>query len=158
MNQYEVAVSRVIDAPPAAVYAVFADYHHSHAAVLPKQYFTKMTVEKGGEGAGTEVTVHMRVFGTKVTYHMVVTEPEPGRVLQEEDKAAGVVTTFTVDPVNEGQAAKVTLYTRAQTAPGLRGFIEKLITPPISRKIYNEELDLVAAFVKKGPVLAGSGE
>jgi len=143
MNQYEVSVSRVIQAPPAAVYAVFADYHHSHAAVLPKPYFTEMTVEKGGTGAGTEITVHMAVMGAKVTYHMVVTEPEPGRVLQEEDKALGVVTTFTVDPVNNGEASRVTLYTRARTSAGLKGFIEKLITPPISRKIYNEELDLV---------------
>ena len=143
MNQYEVSVSRVIQAPPAAVYAVFADYHHSHAAVLPKPYFTGMTVEKGGTGAGTEITVHMAVMGAKVTYHMVVTEPEPGRVLQEEDKALGVVTTFTVDPVNNGEASRVKLYTRARTSAGLKGFIEKLITPPISRKIYNEELDLV---------------
>ena len=143
MNQYEVSVSRVIQAPPAAVYAVFADYHHSHAAVLPKPYFTGMTVEKGGTGAGTEITVHMAVMGAKVTYHMVVTEPEPGRVLQEEDKALGVVTTFTVDPVNNGEASRVTLYTRARTSAGLKGFIEKLITPSISRKIYNEELDLV---------------
>ncbi|MCB8927684.1 MAG: SRPBCC family protein [Ardenticatenaceae bacterium] len=143
MNQYEVSVSRVIQAPPAAVYAVFADYHHSHAAVLPKPYFTEMTVEKGGTGAGTEITVHMAVMGAKVTYHMVVTEPEPGRVLQEEDKALGVVTTFTVDPVHNGEASRVTLYTRARTSAGLKGFIEKLITPPISRKIYNEELDLV---------------
>ena len=143
MNQYEVSVSRVIQAPPAAVYAVFADYHHSHAAVLPKPYFTEMTVEKGGTGAGTEIAVHMAVMGAKVTYHMVVTEPEPGRVLQEEDKALGVVTTFTVDPVNNGEASRVTLYTRARTSAGLKGFIEKLITPSISRKIYNEELDLV---------------
>ena len=156
MNQYEVSVSRVIDAPPAAVYAIFADYHHSHAAVLPKPYFTEMAVEKGGTGAGTEITVHMSVFGAKVTYHMVVTEPEPGHVLQEEDKAAGVLTTFTVEPVKNGQAANVTLYTRAKTAPGLRGFIEKLITPPISRKIYNEELDLVTEFLQREAVLAGS--
>ena len=157
MNQYEVSVSRVIDAPPAAVYAVFADYHHSHAAVLPKPYFTEMTVEKGGTGAGTEATVHMSVLGVKVTYHMIITEPEPGRILQEEDKDAGVLTTFTVDPVNDGQASKVTLYTRAKTAPGFRGFIEKFITPPISRKIYNEELDLVAEFVKKEAVPVGQG-
>ena len=156
MNQYEVSVSRVIDAPPAAVFAVFADYHQGHAAVLPKPYFTEMTVEKGGTGAGTEITVHMNVMGAKVTYHMVVTEPEPGRVLQEEDKAAGVLTTFTMDPVNDGQATNVTLYTQAKTAPGLKGFIEKLITPPISRKIYNEELDLLAAYLKRGPVLAGA--
>ena len=147
MNQYEVSVSRVIQAPPAAVYAVFADYHHSHAAVLPKPYFTGMTVEKGGTGAGTEITVHMAVMGAKVTYHMVVTEPEPGRVLQEEDKALGVVTTFTVDPVNNGEASRVTLHTRARTSVGLKGFIEKLITPPISRKIYNEELDLVEKYL-----------
>ncbi|MBK7893623.1 MAG: SRPBCC family protein [Anaerolineaceae bacterium] len=143
MNQYELSVSRVINAPAAAIYAVFADYAYGHTAVLPKPYFTGMTVTKGGYGAGTEIIVNMNVMGTKVTYNMVVTEPEPGRVLQEEDKAAGVLTTFTVDPVNNGQAANVTLHTRARTAPGLRGWLEKLITPPISRKIYNEELDLL---------------
>lgn len=147
MNQYEVSVSRVIESPPATVYAVFADYHEGHTAVLPKQYFTEMIVNKGGTGAGTEITVKMDVFGNKVTYNMVVTEPEPGRVLQEEDKTAGVVTTFTIDPVNGGKAAKVTLHTRARTAPGVRGFIEKLITPPISRKIYNAELDLLETYV-----------
>ena len=154
MNQYEVSVSRRIDASATAVYGVFADYRQAHAAVLPKPYFTSMTVEKGGTGAGTEITVEMAVMGVKTTYHMVVTEPEPGRVLQEEDKAVGLVTTFTIDPINDGQASQVTLYTRARTAPGLRGFIEKLITPPITRKIYNEELDLLAAYLK-APVLAG---
>ncbi len=154
MNQYELSVSRRIDARPATVYGVFADYHRGHAAVLPKPYFTSMIVEKGGIGAGTEITVNMNVMGAKVTYHMVVTEPEPGRVLQEEDKTAGVLTTFTIDPVNNGQASEVTLHTRARIAPGLRGFIEKLITPPITRKIYNEELDLLASYVKTAPVLA----
>ena len=148
MNQYEVKVSRVIDAPPAAVYAVFADYRHSHTAVLPKPYFTGMTVQKGGVGAGTEITVHMSVFGSKVTYQMAVSEPEPGRVLLEEDKAAGVRTIFTVEPRKDGQASQVTISTQARTSPGLRGLVEKLITPPISRKIYREELELVAQFVK----------
>ena len=143
MSQYEVTVSRIINAPATAVYAAFADYHHSHAAVLPKPYFTEMTVDKGGHGAGTEITVHMAVMGNKITYHLLVTEPEPGRVLQEEDKTVGIVTTFTVDPVNNGRAARVTLHTRARTAPGLKGFLEKLINPRVSRKIYNEELDLV---------------
>ena len=152
MNQYEVSVSRVINAPAATIYAVFADYHEGHTAVLPKPYFTEMIVNKGGTGAGTEITVKMEVLGNKVTYNMVVTEPEPGRVLQEEDKVAGVLTTFTVDPLNGGQEAKVTLHTRARTAPGVRGFIEKLITPPISRKIYNEELDLLEKFVAKTEV------
>ena len=157
MNQYEVSVSRIVDAPPAAVYAVFSDYRQGHPAVLPKPYFTEMTVEKGGQGAGTEITVKMTVLGVDVTYHMVVTEPEPGRVLQEEDKAAGVLTTFTMEPVNGGQATNVTLYTRAKTAPGIQGFIEKLITPAMSRRIYNKELDLLTAYLQGQPALVGSG-
>jgi hypothetical protein len=52
-----------------------------------------------------------------------------------------------MDPVKGGQATNVTLYTRAETASGIQGFIEKLITPPISRKIYNQELDLLAKYV-----------
>lgn len=61
MSHYEVSVSRVVNAPPEVVYAVFADYHEGHTAVLPKPYFTSMTIPKGGTGAGTEITVNMSV-------------------------------------------------------------------------------------------------
>lgn len=148
MSQYSVEASEIIDAPPEKVYAVISDYHEGHPSILPSRYFTELTVEEGGQGAGTVITVHMDVFGTKVLYHMSVTEPEPGRVLVEEDKSAGVITTFTVDPINGGGRTRVTIATKAQTSPRLRGVIEKLINPPIIRRIYREELHQLAEVIQ----------
>ena len=42
-NTVHTEVSAVIDAPPAEVYAVFADYRGSHPQVLPKPYFGELT-------------------------------------------------------------------------------------------------------------------
>ena len=83
MSQIRAEVSRVIWAPPAAVYAVIADYNESHPARLPKHVFSGLVVEESGIGAGTVVRVTMAALGTKQELHVAVSEPEPGRVLVE---------------------------------------------------------------------------
>jgi len=140
MGIYQVEESAIIDAPAAHVFGIISDYHEGHPAILPARYFTEMRVTQGGRGAGTMITIKMNVLGTKAIYQMTVSEPEPGRILREEDAAAGVVTTFTVDPANNGAQSKVTLCTRARTSSGLRGWLERLMTPTITRRIYREEL------------------
>jgi hypothetical protein len=144
MNSYRAEETAVIDAPPTQVYGVIADYHEGHPAILPSRYFSEMTVTQGGQGDGTVALVKMNVFGAKSLFQMTVTEPEPGRVLREEDAAAGVVTTFTVDPVNGGAQSRVTITTIARTSPGLRGWLEKWLNPVITRRIYREELAQLA--------------
>ncbi len=151
MNQYEAVAQATIPAPPAQVYAIIADYHQGHPAILPPRYFTGLTVTTGGQGAGTTVTVHMNVYGSRAVLTMTVSEPEPGRVLVEEDPAAGVVTTFTVDPVDDGQQARVTIATTARASPGLRGWLEKRLNPAIMRRIYHEELGRLAAVARAQP-------
>lgn len=149
MTTYHAQASAIIDAPADRVYAIIADYHQGHPAILPARYFTAMTVDQGGRGEGTQATVQMNVFGNHFTYHLTVTEPEPGRVLVEKDPAAGVVTTFTVEPVDGGGQSRVTIATEARTSPGLRGWLEKLITPAITRRIYKEELASLAQHVRR---------
>jgi hypothetical protein len=149
MSQIHSEASAVIDAQPEKIYGVFSDYHVGHPAILPKPYFTGLIIEQGGQGAGTIVRVEMNVMGARRAYRLSVTEPEPGRLLMETDPDAGVVTTFTVDPINGGQQSRVTIATDAKASPGIQGFFEKLITPPISRRIYNKELELLAAYVKE---------
>ena len=100
---YNVEASRIINAPADAIYAVLADYRVSHPAILPKA-FTGVTVEQGGTGAGTIAHAYLTVMGQKFHYRLVVTEPQPGRVLAEVDEAAGVYTTFTVDPLSAAQS------------------------------------------------------
>jgi len=148
MSKYEVAVSKVIPAPADKVYPVFADYIESHPAILPKE-FTGLTVSEGGYGAGTVMEVGMKVFGVKVVLNLTATEPEPGRILAEEDKEAGVYTTFSVEPINGGEQSHVTIATQFRASPGIKGAVEKLINRPVTRRIYNDELDNVAAYVQR---------
>ncbi|MBP8292444.1 MAG: hypothetical protein KAX65_06715 [Caldilineaceae bacterium] len=82
------------------------------------------------------------------TIQMKVSEPEPGRVLQEEDAATGVLTTFTVDALNDTQAC-VTIATTARSSSGLKGWLEKMTTPGIMRRIYRQELARIVDVVTK---------
>jgi len=153
MSNYQVEVSAVVDAPAERIYNVLADYESGHPSILPKPYFTDLQVVEGGRGAGTVIFVKMSVMGANREYQMRVTEPQPGRVLQEEDKDAGVLTTFTVEPVAANQS-RVTISTTTQTSPGLMGWLEKVTTPPIARRIYREELEQLATVVAPEKVAA----
>lgn len=144
MSSYYVEESAVIDAPPRRVYDILADYQEGHPSILPQQYFKRLDVLQGGRGEGTVIYVVMKALGATAEYTMTVTEPQPGRVLQEEDESAGVLTTFTVDPLDDGARSRVTIATKARTASGIRGQLEKLITTPVSRRIYRQELQQLA--------------
>lgn len=139
MSTYHVEVSGEVHAPANEVYALLANYHSGHPKILPTRYFKALEVVEGGIGAGTVIDVDMEVFGAKAHYHLTVSEPEPGRVLQEEDAQVGTLTTFTVEPL-QSELSTVTIATTMQSAPGLKGWIEQLMNPPVMRKIYREEL------------------
>lgn len=149
MSSIQVAVTDTIDAPPARVYAILADYRNHHPLILPKTYFVKLEVTKGGQGAGTEFVADMNIYGSKRTFHMTVSEPERGRVLAETDATLGTHTTFTVDPLEDGAKSKVTIATESKTSAGLGSWLEKLTTPMIMRKIYQEELKQLNIYAKQ---------
>ena len=106
-------------------------------------------MEEGGQGAGTVLRVQIQVMGVKQNYHMRVSEPEPGRILVEEDPEAGVKTTFTVAPLNGGLRSLVTIATASRTSPGLRGLIERLVNPPLTRRIYRQDLQQLSDYVQR---------
>jgi hypothetical protein len=144
-------VSELINASPEQIFAVLSDYHAGHRSILPKPYFASLHVEQGGQGAGTVFRVKMDVYGAKREYRMTVSEPVPGRVLAETDPDAGVTTIFTVEPVGVGSQSQVTIATDSRTASGIRGLLERLLNPAIMRRIYREELKLLAEAVAKQP-------
>lgn len=146
MNQYTVEATEIIPAAPERVYAVLSDYHTHHPAILPKPAFKAVKVLKGGTGAGTEIQATMNEWGRETVYHLVVSEPEPGRVLFEEDKQKGVATTFKVEPVNDGQS-RVTISMKRNVPSGLRGALDKAINPPILKMVFKAELKQLAAYV-----------
>jgi hypothetical protein len=148
MSDYYVETTKIINAPSERVYGIIADYHKGHPKVLPSRYFSNLTVTDGGKGAGTRFKVEMNVFGAKALYDMTVTEPQPGRMLVEEDIKVGVVTTFTVEPVDENQKTQVTISTRAKTSPGFKGKVEKVLNPVIIRRIYRQEREQLSEVAK----------
>ncbi len=156
MSTIYIKESQVIAAQPDAIYAVLSDYRVGHPAILPRPYFTSLVVEEGGQGEGTRIRVEMNVMGTKNIFHMVVTEPKPGQVLMETDIERGTVTTFTVDPIADGQHSRVTIATNFQLSPGVRGFMERLMNPFITPRIYKQELQQLDHYVRsKAPSTAG---
>ncbi|HEU4325826.1 MAG TPA: SRPBCC family protein [Roseiflexaceae bacterium] len=142
MARIHAGASALIDAPPATVYAILADYQGAHPQILPPQFFTGLEVEAGGQGAGTIFRTGVRVLGRETRFRMEVREPQPGRVLSETDLATGLTTTFTVTPTAEGRQSVVEIATVWEG-----GILERLTTPLIMRRIYQAELALLARYV-----------
>lgn len=157
MSLLTVDVSKEINARPQDVYAVIADYKVGHPAILPKPYFTELTVEEGGQGAGTVLRLRMNVYGQEFHYHQIVTEPEPGRVLVETDLDTGLYSKFIFEPLDGGQRTRVTISAQFKISAGLKGLMERLFTPMVVRGIFNQELDNLAAYVRRQPAPVGIG-
>jgi Polyketide cyclase / dehydrase and lipid transport len=140
-----VRASARIDAPPARVYGIIADYRNGHPHILPKQ-FRNLVVEAGGVGSGTIISFEVRAFGMTRRLRATITEPQPGRVLVETNLAPDPsVTTFTVEPADNGRASDVTIETRLGAKSGILGSIERVMSSRFLRSLYREELALLAA-------------
>lgn len=136
--------SAIIPAPPQAVYDLLADYRVGHPSILPKPYFVALTVEEGGVGEGTIFRADMNVMGQKSSFRAKVTEPERGKLLRETDLDTGTVTDFIVTPAGDGQT-KLTFRTDYK----VKNFIERLMIPPILRRMYKQELGNITEHFKK---------
>jgi Polyketide cyclase / dehydrase and lipid transport len=141
----------MLDVSAQVVYDIIADYRIGHPEIAPKPYFQGIEVESGGVGAGTLITVTMRVLGTTSTMRQRVSEPVPGRVLVESNVDGTLDTTFTVTPADGGdeRRATVSITTLMQAHSGVRGSVERWITPRILRPIYQKELQLLEALAKR---------
>ena len=134
-----------MDAPPERVYAIIADYHNGHPHILPKA-FSNLIVEQGGIGAGTVIRFEVRAFGQTQIFRAKVTEPEPGRVLVEENvEPAPSKTTFTVAKGPSGRGSRVTFVTEMTSRDGLVGIMERFLSTRFLQKAYREELGLLAS-------------
>lgn len=145
-----VSASRSIGAPAARVYALLADYRAGHPRILPPRYFGPLEVLAGGVGAGTEIRFQMRAMGTRQTLQATISEPEPGRVLVETYPDTGAVTTFTVESEEPAERTRVTIATALPARPGLWGLLERWLGARYLRRVYDEELHLLARVVEHG--------
>jgi hypothetical protein len=132
-----------LNARPEIVWDILTDYRNGHARIVPKPYFSDLTVEQGGKGAGTIITFTFRAGGTMRHVRHIVSTPEPGRVLVESEADGSGGVTFTLTPVDGGQRTRVEIVTDMAGGTGLRGVIEQIFLPPYRRlmtKIYLQEL------------------
>jgi hypothetical protein len=144
MRQITVKAEAVLDAPTEEVYTTIADYRQGHPKILPKEFYD-LQVEQGGYGAGTIFRFKMRVLGVVHSYNQRASEPEPGRVLVEQDidSPQQVTTTFRVMPLEQGQKSHVEISTTLHTSPGVRGLVERILVSMINPRIYQKELKLL---------------
>jgi len=153
MPRHRIAAEAVIDAPPAAAYAVIADYRDGHPRILPRPPFVSLEVEEGGVGAGTVIRFTMRMLGRTRTMRAAITEPQPGRVLVETDLDGDVVSTFTVEPVEDGRKSRITIVTEMNTLGRPLGWLQRRLVTRLLRPVYLREiaqLEAVAAERAKG--------
>jgi hypothetical protein len=145
MGQILTKATGILDARPEDVYAVIADYHLGHPSILPKKNLYDLRVEEGGQGAGTIIRFKARFFGVEQEFYQRVSEPEPGRVLVEQDISSvqNETTTFIVTPLQEGKQSQVEIRTTLNASPGLRGLIERLLVPQATSRVYRRELKLL---------------
>ena len=153
MNWIYVEATKVINARPADIYSVLSDYKVGHPAILPKPYFLSLEVEKGGVGEGTITRLHMKVMGKDYHYRQMVTEPEPGRVLVETDMETGQASWFTFDPVAGGSQTRLTISAKFPGQGGIVGVMEKFVHQLFTRKLFNTELDNIAAYMQQKQVV-----
>lgn len=135
---FTVEAQAPVRAPAQTVYALLADYRDGHPRVLPSA-FTGLRVIEGGTGAGTVIDVEMKAFGRVRTVRGHVTEPEPGRVLEEVYPEAGIVTRFYVTPVSASQS-KVRIWSQLNSKRGIAGWLERKLITGYLRKVYKQEL------------------
>ena len=128
------------------MYGYLADMREHHPKFLPAA-FSDFTVETGGVGAGTVTRFKTTAGGRTREYRMEVSEPEPGRVLQESDTNSSLVTTFTVTP--EGDSSRVRIETSWDGAGGIGGFFERTFAPRAMRGIYDDELERLDAYARQ---------
>jgi hypothetical protein len=147
LTHYETVA--LIDAPPADVYAVLADYRHGHARIVPAAYQRRLEVEVGGQGEGTIILYRKRFLGLERRGRAAIYEPEPGRVLTERETTSSLVTTFAVTPVSNGQQTHVQIAAHWEPAHTLWGAFEQAFYPYRMRRMFAQELNSLAKFVGK---------
>jgi hypothetical protein len=146
MAPITVSAERAIDAPATTVYGFIADMREHHPRFLPPA-FSDFQVESGGVGAGTITRFTVTAGGRSRQYRMVVTEPEPGRVMTESDATSSMVTTTTVTSRGENNSL-VRISTTWAGAGGIGGFFERIFAPRVMRGIYADELERLNAYAR----------
>ena len=146
MAQVRAGTSGSLPVSPQRAYEALADYRGTRRDTLPSAY-TDYEVEQGGQGEGTVAFWNLHAGRNRVRpVRARVSEPEPGRVLVEQDENSTMMTTYTVRPEGSDRS-RVEIETTWQGASGVGGFFERTFAPRGLQRIYDEFLDNLAGRV-----------
>lgn len=137
-----------IDAKPDAVYEVLADYATHHPHIMPASMFSDLEVEEGGVGTDTVFHITLHVPGKRQRLHMRVGEPEPGTSITETNLDTGQVTVFRVEPDPDGGGTLVGISSDWDTDGGVKGMVDRLITPVLMERIFSKQLDELDRYLR----------
>lgn len=145
MAEILVSAERALDQPANKVYSYIVDYQTHHAAWLPPAY-SQYLVTAGGVGTGTEFSYHLNTGRRERDYHMEVTEPIPGRTVQEADTTSSLTNTWTIE--SRGNGSLVRIETRWQGAGGVGGFFERTFAPRALQALHTDTLARLAEYAR----------
>ena len=146
MPRVRAHAEKAVEAPPAAVYEVLADYSTHHPRIMPPDHFSDLVVDLGGVGEGTVFHITTRVAGKRQRLHMRVSEPAPGSVLRETNLDTGVATDFTVS--GNGSGTTLVRMSSEWESHGLKGWMDRLLAPRVMNRLFAEQLDQLAEYVR----------
>jgi hypothetical protein len=135
-------------AAPEQVFDLLSDYVDGRPRVQPEA-FADWAVEEGGIGEGTVVTYTLHAAKRQRPYRLEVSEPEPGRVLAEDDTTSTFAQTWTVEPVATG-GTRVAVACSWQGAGGVGGIFEGIFAPKGVTRLYEQILAGVAEELATG--------
>ena len=149
MVRFTVKSSCVINAPAKDVYSVLADYNNGHPKIMPKNFCEGLRVVKGtGIGENTRIEVRFNIYGQRETLIMDISEPEPGRILQEIDTKAVNITRFIVDPIDQ-ESSRVTIQTKVMKQTGIPPgpYLDMIIKEIVLKRVFKAELETLNNFM-----------
>jgi hypothetical protein len=150
MPTLSAAAAAHIDAPAEVVLGILRDFDGHHRRILPPA-FSDFEVVHGGHGDGTMTRFNFTIGGRTSETRTLATETEPG-VIREQVLGRDMVTEFRV--VREDDGSRLSISTVWTPVGGLNGVLERLFAPAMLRKVYVEQLALVADYAPS--VAAGS--
>ena len=146
MRRDHIEMVALVPASPQEVYAVLADYAHEHVHIVPTKYLRNLEVEQGGFGAGTIIRYRARAFGIERPSRAIISEPEAGRVLVEQETTTGLKTTFTVTPTAQPDQTHLQITVRWVPSSNPFTMVEQALYPYIMRDMLTQSFQLVAQY------------
>ena len=75
----------------------------------------------------------VEMYGQQTPYHQIVSEPEPGRVIREQNQLSAQYTEFRLAPLADNTQTRVTIFSVLPLSGGIKGLIERWFQPGIVR-------------------------